>query len=311
MTKHNMPAAEGVAMFWQQEQLMLSSVNNAFETFLESIKRHIRKPEEITLSELQSAWFTAVSEQLVPAIEAEYLSAYDLVRGEAGNITASSELPVDITPELLDYLSNTFDRLALGLQPPLPLQAYQKVKYVITLGVDLHWSTQQVAQRLAEILDWSGPDYDYWRGQKAAAEKQLDAILDAYGEPGDPLREAVRVNGTNPTVSALQNDMSEAAKVLARKQSIWKTRANLIARTESAFAFNAGNLQALLDEGWTHKVWLSADTARPDHKLANGQKVHIGGKFLVGGESLLMPGDPTASAAQVCNCRCILLGEDD
>ena len=41
-----------------------------------------------------------------------------------------------------------------------------------------------------------------------------------------------------------------------------------------------------------------------DHVSADGQRVEIGRKFNVSGEPLAYPGDKSASAGNVINCRC-------
>jgi hypothetical protein len=45
---------------------------------------------------------------------------------------------------------------------------------------------------------------------------------------------------------------------------------------------------------------------RLEHRQADGQVVEIGEKFVVGGERMACPGDPSASAGNICNCRCRL-----
>lgn len=57
------------------------------------------------------------------------------------------------------------------------------------------------------------------------------------------------------------------------------------------------------------KVWLTIldGRERPAHGEANAQKVQIMSDFVVGGENLRFPGDPTASIWNIANCRCSLL----
>jgi len=51
---------------------------------------------------------------------------------------------------------------------------------------------------------------------------------------------------------------------------------------------------------------------RPDHVVADGQRVPVGSRFLVGGSELAFPGDPTGPANQTIQCRCtMLLVEED
>ncbi len=86
-------------------------------------------------------------------------------------------------------------------------------------------------------------------------------------------------------------------------------RAATIARTESASSVNQGQLITYSGEGVGKKEWLSVqdDRTRDDHADADGQVVAIDEDFDVGGEALAYPGDPSASAENVCNCRCSML----
>lgn len=54
------------------------------------------------------------------------------------------------------------------------------------------------------------------------------------------------------------------------------------------------------------KTWRSIHDhrVRASHKGADGQAVMLDDTFLVGGEALMYPGDPSGSAANVKNCRC-------
>lgn len=85
-------------------------------------------------------------------------------------------------------------------------------------------------------------------------------------------------------------------------------RARRIARTEIISASNLGSLEGALSTNLNfQKQWLSTpdDRTREDHIEANGQQVDKGAPFRVGGEDLIVPGDPSGSAGQTINCRCV------
>lgn len=89
-----------------------------------------------------------------------------------------------------------------------------------------------------------------------------------------------------------------------------KQHAILIARTELVSASNLGSILGAKSTGLNlEKGWLSTrdQRTRIDHIAANNQYVPLNGVFTVGGESLQYPGDPSASAANVINCRCTLV----
>lgn len=84
-------------------------------------------------------------------------------------------------------------------------------------------------------------------------------------------------------------------------------RARLIARTEVGKAAFAGREIASKDSDWeTDKEWISAhdNRVRPDHQAVDGTIIPTEEHFIVGGERMVGPGDPNASAKQICNCRC-------
>lgn len=88
-----------------------------------------------------------------------------------------------------------------------------------------------------------------------------------------------------------------------------KTRATLIARTEFIGAQNGASLAAVQISGAAQtKTWLavSDERTRQDHADADGQTVALADPFDVGGFPMAHPGDQSAPAEEVCNCRCTL-----
>lgn len=100
----------------------------------------------------------------------------------------------------------------------------------------------------------------------------------------------------------------------------WPNRATVIARTETIGALNFGredSFHAVAEElgGEFMHGWLATidKRVRPAHLAADmgnaetGQIVPLDQPFLVGGELLMRPGDPSGSAANVIQCRCSTL----
>ena len=91
-----------------------------------------------------------------------------------------------------------------------------------------------------------------------------------------------------------------------------KVRATLIARTESCSTMNAGSNELYRAEGINYKEWISVqdDRTRDSHLLMDGTVIPITDKFEVPATSqsegafMEYPGDPSAPAGQVVNCRC-------
>jgi hypothetical protein len=91
----------------------------------------------------------------------------------------------------------------------------------------------------------------------------------------------------------------------------WPTRARTIAVTSVHQMANAGSQAAMLmlqnrADRPILKEWVSRedDRVRPTHHEADGQQVPVASYFTVGGFPLLFPGDPSAPAQEVVNCRC-------
>lgn len=102
-------------------------------------------------------------------------------------------------------------------------------------------------------------------------------------------------------------------------EEISKSQAMRIARTEVSLASNNGTLEAAkslnIPNLW--KEWVTANDDRvrdggpnndePDHGAMNGASVPIDEKFGVPPDTLMEgPGDNSAPAGQVINCRCVL-----
>lgn len=83
--------------------------------------------------------------------------------------------------------------------------------------------------------------------------------------------------------------------------------ARRIAHTEAHTALERGMWEAANSLGARMtKEWISREDilVRPAHAAAHGQVVFINEPFRVGGEALMYPGDPIASARNRVNCRC-------
>jgi uncharacterized protein with gpF-like domain len=106
---------------------------------------------------------------------------------------------------------------------------------------------------------------------------------------------------------------------LLRVSGITDYRAELIARTETSRAANIGSMVGAMSTGLvTVKEWIATRDNRTrriprdsaDHLHMDGIRVPIDTKFEVKGKTfvdyMLHPGDSTAHAANVCNCRCTL-----
>ena len=93
-------------------------------------------------------------------------------------------------------------------------------------------------------------------------------------------------------------------------------RAEAIARTETAGAFNYGKYShaSLIDDQYddieTFKTWTPTqdERTREEHRAVNisERTIPINQAFEIGHEFMMRPHDPSASAENVINCRCVL-----
>jgi hypothetical protein len=92
-------------------------------------------------------------------------------------------------------------------------------------------------------------------------------------------------------------------------------RATLIARTEVIGASNWGSLEGAKRSGSAtlKKYWIPTldNKTRKSHELAGitfsiESAIPLNDSFIVEGEQMLYPGDPSAPPSLVCNCRCTI-----
>lgn len=87
-------------------------------------------------------------------------------------------------------------------------------------------------------------------------------------------------------------------------------RTAAIAVNESNSVLNHVELQQAVDEGYTHKQWLTEmdEKVRPTHQEMEGMTIPINEPFVVGLSYMMMPHDTTMGAdpEEIVNCRCSL-----
>lgn len=179
--------------------------------------------------------------------------------------------------------------------------------FVVQTFVD---SADAVAAVTEDALGVALPavEYSYAAGYLSSATNRLVNL-------GDQVWNVVREQ------LALGYDSGESIHQLAARvrsvSDLTEKRALMVARTEVASAANQGSLYQLLTAGFTdqecEKGWLATDDERtrlahaaflnPTHP---GRWVGLLQPFIVGGEGLQCPGDPTGRPDNIINCRCTL-----
>ena len=90
-----------------------------------------------------------------------------------------------------------------------------------------------------------------------------------------------------------------------------RSRATTIARTEthSAASYATHEQYKSFDEPDMMKQWVSTndERTRAAHYAVGGKEIPIDEDFIVGGKPMSYPSDPRGGAAEIINCRCVLV----
>ncbi len=127
------------------------------------------------------------------------------------------------------------------------------------------------------------------------------------------------VNAT--TRAALIAEISEGIRagestdqLKRRVQDVYETlrgyRAEVISRTETLRSLNFATIESYKQSGVVEgKEWLTAldEKVRDAHRAVDGKVVPLNEPFIVGGERMMQPGDPSASVSNTVQCRCTLI----
>ena len=153
---------------------------------------------------------------------------------------------------------------------------------------------------------------------------EVDALVDSYFNGRQIVLSGISTRLANRIDRGIRNGIIDGLTPaqIAKKISddflpISRTRAALIARTEThnaaSTASNAYFLDAESYYGLTmKKVWTATRDARTReaHLLADGQERDMNEPFRVGGALMQYAGDSAGGAANVVNCRCVILYAD-
>jgi len=184
-----------------------------------------------------------------------------------------------------------------------------------------------------EVLPWFATVYR--AGGDAAVEQVLGlgiAVLDVPEELMDarardylagvenrfyPLSDEVWTSARAELVAGFEagEGIDDLRRRITGVTELSVARAEALARTEVIAASNMGaqaRVDLMGDAAPPYRQWLATmdGRTRPTHRHADGQVVERGQPFVVGGASLMVPGDPGGPAAEVMNCRCTVLFTD-
>jgi len=171
------------------------------------------------------------------------------------------------------------------------------------------WYSQNFDKVISKQVDVSGYD-DIWAERFNRVSQQIAAerVTLVQGTAKATLVNVFKRLSSDPEFMTM--GQREGGKLLRQKFSQYsKSQAERLIRTESTNAANYATLQSATDmfgQESLQKEWMTSvdGRERAAHRFADGQIVGFKERFLVGGEQLFHPGDPSGSARNVVNCRC-------
>ena len=159
------------------------------------------------------------------------------------------------------------------------------------------------------------------RIETKAAQSLYDALV-AEWIGREALRKATLIAGTDrdDVLRAIEQGLTEGqgtaeiATNIRKVSQLTPFRAATVARTETHAAATFASAEAAREAERTLDVRLLKewgptrdDRTRPEHLAMSGYgPIPTGEKFSVGGDQMDRPGDPSASPANLVNCRCTL-----
>lgn len=259
-----------------------------------------------TLGEIQAWWVGQVDTALTAAVQDAMARVWRRYTDKGFDLSDPS------LEGTRDFLASVRNRIVAGTHMGVtaPEAAFDAIRVTMADSFAEGWSRSRTAQHIAAQLGWE-KNATYWRSEKDRIDREMDSILDPLGPPGNPAREQARLH--DPAILRLREQRNLAISHLDAEESIWRTRANLIARTEATGAASYGAQEAFRAEGVLVKVWVATPDrrTRTTHRMASGQAVGLEESFLVGGYRLPFPGFPGAPVQEVAGCRCTMMADEN
>lgn len=230
---------------------------------------------------------------------------------------------------------NTLDRLEISLRAKAArnrntylseaAQAYEGAGSVPQWVTERH--VRRINATLAAHYEVVGPHFAAMTRRQIKSrtieKKSLFVSLMAEWIAREALRKAriISATDTDDIRDAIDDGIAEGlgaaeiARNIRKVSALTPHRASVIARTETHAAATYGSItsvrQAEQELGIRMlKQWLPTtdDRTRDAHaEMAGSEPIPMDEKFIVGGELMDRPGDPSASPGNVISCRCALI----
>ena len=280
---------------------------------------------------LRQAYFTAGVFTLLKDVPARFGAQFNISnpRAETWLRTQSSRLVTLITREQREAVRIVMQAgMAAGRAP-------RSVALDIVGRI-----SKQTGRRSGGVIGLNGPQASAVKDMRAALSNPRGVGIVRFDQLGDPVKSfwigrdgnlkssyARRDRRFDPMVrraieSGTPLDEATINRLVGRYEDrLLDLRGQTVGRTEALASLNEASDEALrqaVDEGLAppdavKRIWDATGDlrTRPDHVAADGQPRGLSEPFIVGGMSMMHPGDPAGGAANVINCRCIVRHEID
>jgi hypothetical protein len=162
-----------------------------------------------------------------------------------------------------------------------------------------------------QLFDEIGSD-SVWKTPAADALAYLDSRENLFANASDEIHSDV-MEQLQTGLDHGETKKELMARIGAAFDGIKQTRADTIANTETAAAFNFSRDKAMREAGVTHKKWLHSQRPeqepRPTHVENTGQTVPIDEPFDISGVKFMYPSDDSLGAGpeDIINCHCVAI----
>ncbi len=163
-----------------------------------------------------------------------------------------------------------------------------------------------------QLFDEVGQD-DPWKLPAKAATGFLDARANLLSNVPDEVHAEI-MQSIQQGLEHGETRKELMARIGSKFDEISKGRAETIANTETAAAFNYSRDLAMKEAGVTHKKWLLSHSPliqehRATHAENDGQTVPVDDPFDIGGVQFMYPSDDSLGAGpeDIINCHCVAI----
>lgn len=265
------------------------------EEFVENYNRRVIRPSEKLTFKAMTKFFVGQRNRYLDKIDAEF-------KKHADDPTIVQKIEEAVSA---DFIKLNAAEEAVTLRKIL-LPVYRKM---------ITSEAEEMEREIGPFLVWN----EQMPGVEKFLKQRLKKIKSINGTSEKKVLRVVKQalqSGIEENLNSTQ--LAKLLKEEVRKVYNKPFRAKTIARTESGIIHGQTRHSVLVEEGFKKIMWLtaadekvrSAPKAEFPHNILDGTEASLGpkGEPFFNGETIRFPSDPSASPANVINCRCTFVG---